>query len=80
MDSGNEPTPFSLVVTPSDVTVFAPPLRKLWVGVAGNLSIQLAGMTTPVTLVGVPIGMLNDLRISKVMATDTTATTMIGFW
>lgn len=76
----NEPAPYSTVITPSDATVFNPPLRKLWVGVTGNLAVRLQGMSAAVTLANVPVGMLDDLRIAQVMSTNTTATTMIGFW
>lgn len=76
----NEPAPFGVAITPSDDTTYNPPLRKLWVGVTGHIAVQLSGMSTALTLSNVPVGMLDDLRISKVMATGTTATTMVGFW
>ena len=71
---------YSVAVTPSDVTVFTPPLRMLWVGVTGNLTVRLSGMSTTILLSNVPVGMLDDLSIAQVMATGTTATTMVGFW
>lgn len=76
----NEPAPYSVAITPSDATIYDPPLRKLWVGVTGHLAVRLSGMSTAVTLSNVPVGMIDDLRIAQVMATNTTATTMVGFW
>lgn len=69
----------AVAITPSDTTVYNPPLRAIWVGVAGNLSIMCIGDTTAVTLASVPAGPLSIACISRVMATGTLATTMIGF-
>lgn len=76
----NEPALYSTAVTPNDVTVYTPPLRSLYVGGTGNLTVRLQGMSTTVTLSSVPVGMIDDLRIAQVMATGTTATNMAGFW
>jgi len=66
-------------ITPSDTLVYSPPLRGIWVGVAGNLAVMMVGDNTPVTLANVPAGWFQAAVVSRVMATNTTATTMIGF-
>lgn len=71
---------YSRAITPSDSTVFEPPIRMLWVGVAGNLTLRLSGMSATILLSNVPVGMIDDLSIAQVMSTGTVATTMVGFW
>jgi hypothetical protein len=67
-------------VTPSDTVPLPVLCRKLWVGVTGNVAVIAAGDTVAVTLVGVPAAVWVDLPypITQVMATNTTATTMVA--
>ena len=65
----------AFAVTPNNSTeIFA---RSLYVGGAGDVSVQTAGGTT-VTFVGVPAGSLLPIRVQKVRTTGTTATNIIG--
>jgi hypothetical protein len=67
-----------VAITPSD-TVDIPngPIRSIWVGGAGNVAlITLAGTT--VTFAGCPAGSLLPVMASRVMATNTTATLLVG--
>ncbi len=73
----------AITVTPSDTTVYNPPLKALWIGTAssGALAILAPGDTVPVTLAGMPAGWFSAIAISKVMATNTTGLTgIIGFY
>jgi len=66
-------------ITPSDTTTYSPPLRGLWVGGAGNVAVLAVGDTAPQTITGVPVGtFINWILVSKVMATNTTATLILG--
>lgn len=66
-----------VVITPSDTVSLAAPARALYVGGAGNISIQpLEGPA--VTLVGVPAGALLPISVTRVNVTGTTATDLVG--
>lgn len=70
----------AVVVTKSDTTIYSPPLSALYVGGAGNVAVLLSGDTVPVTLTAPPVGtMLTNMSIVQVMATNTTATLLVGF-
>lgn len=69
-----------IAITPSDATILPDGIRGVWVGGAGNLAVIMSGDTTPVTLAGVPAGTLLPIQISKVMATNTTATAITALY
>lgn len=50
----------------------------LYVGVGGNIAVVTEGGDS-VTFVGVPAGSFLWIRTSKVMSTDTTASSILGF-
>lgn len=68
----------AVVVTPSDTTVLAP-FQQLFVGGAGNLAVTTVGDTV-VTFTGVLAGQILNIRGTKVMATNTTATNIVAMW
>lgn len=66
-------------ITPSDATVYTPPLRAIYVGGAGAVAVQHVDGSTAV-LSAVPVGtILNLANVSKVLATGTTAT-LLAAW
>jgi len=67
-------------VTPSDVTDFDFQTRALWVGGGGNIVILGVGDTATVTIVAVPAGTLLPFRCTRVDATGTTATAIVGIF
>lgn len=75
----NGPAVHGAVIVPSDTVALAVLTRAIWVGVAGDVTLILAGDTAAVTLKAVPVGMLN-VCASQVMATGTAATNMIALW
>lgn len=70
----------AVAVTPSDSTVFTSPFTTLYVGGAGAVAVLMANDTVPVTLPAVPVGFIYNLNVVQVMATNTTATNIVGFW
>lgn len=64
------------VIVPSD-TVNQGPFSALYVGATGDIQAILNGMTTPVLFKAVPIGFF-PVSVTRVFATLTTATTMLG--
>lgn len=66
-------------VTPSDSTIYSPALRQLYVGSAGNVSVQDEAGNT-VTFMNAPAGFyLTPFFVKKVLATGTTASALVGF-
>lgn len=71
----------AVAVTPSDAAVI-PVTRGLWVGVAGNIAVRMAGANAgagAVTFTGVPIGIL-PIQVDQVKSTSTTATTILALY
>jgi hypothetical protein len=68
----------AVAITPSD-TLDIPngPVRALWIGGAGNVALQSGGGTT-VVFVGCGGGTVLPVTASRVMATATTATNIVG--
>jgi hypothetical protein len=64
-------------ITPSDSTVFAP-TSALWIGSTGDVVVLAANDTVPVLFAAVPSGTLIQVCATKVMATDTTASDIVG--
>ena len=63
-------------ITTSDSVVQS--WEAIYVGVAGNLAIIPAGQTDAITLVGVAAGTIIPIAVSKVMNTNTTASSLVG--
>jgi len=75
---GAGPAVSAFEITKNDTTVFPSPTRYIYVGGAGDLAVLLSGDTVPVTLSAVPAGTVLPLCATKVMATNTTATLIVG--
>lgn len=68
-----------VAVTKSDATIL-PTTRALWVGGAGDVAVILANDTAAVTIVGVAAGTLLPVQVTKVMDTNTTATSILALY
>lgn len=66
-------------VTPSDSADLTNESRGLYVGGAGNVAVTMKD-GTPLTFVGVPAGSLLPIRVSRVKATNTTATSIVALY
>lgn len=65
-------------VTPSDSTIVN--CRGLYVGVTGNVAVVTARGGSAVTFVAVPAGSILPVQCSKVMSTNTTATSIVALF
>lgn len=74
------PAEHAFVVTPSNTDDLAHATRGLWVGGAGNISVDLVGGETAVVFVGVAAGTLLPLAVTKVRSSSTTATSIVGIY
>lgn len=62
-------------ITPSDTT--AQTYRAIYVGGAGNVAVTTTGGNV-VTFTAPPVGSIIPVEVQKVMATNTTATLLVG--
>jgi hypothetical protein len=73
------PADNAAAVTPSDSTDLAYNSRALYVGGAGNLVVTMSG-GGDVTFTAVPAGSILPIRVSRVKATSTTATSIVNLY
>lgn len=66
------------VVTSNSVT-YESPTRGVYVGVGGNVKVDMVSGGT-VTFVGVPAGALLPIQVERIYATGTTATNMVALY
>ncbi len=69
-----------VAITPSDSTDLPQVSRGIYVGGAGNLVVTPAAGGSNVTFVGVPAGTVLPIRVSRVLSTSTTATSLINLY
>ncbi|MEK1908183.1 MAG: hypothetical protein AAAB13_20615 [Pseudomonas sp.] len=74
-----DPASNAAAVTPNDSTDLPYTSRALFIGGAGNVAVIMAGGQT-VTFTGVTAGALLPIRVSRVLSTGTTATTITAVW
>lgn len=67
----------AFVVTPSDSTII-PATRGLYVGTAGNINVVMAEDENTVLFTAVPAGSILPIQVIKVLATSTTASTIVA--
>lgn len=66
-------------VTPSDSATLIKHSRGIYVGVTGNLAVRSVRGTS-VTFTAVPAGALLPIRVDQVLATGTTATSIVALF
>lgn len=64
-------------ITPNDANYLIAPTRGIWVGVAGNLRVQMVGGAIE-TFENAIAGIVHPLRVIRVFATGTGATGIRG--
>jgi len=71
------PASHGFAISPSDSTLLPETTRGLYVGTAGDIALlMLSGES--LTFAAVPAGAVLPLRLTKVMATGTTADNIVG--
>jgi hypothetical protein len=67
-------------VTTSDSTIYGQPTRALYIGAAGNLTVDMADGGSSVLFVGVQGGTLLPIQVTRIYATGTTATSIVALY
>ena len=79
MTSRSNPSTLAVAVTPSDSTSFTQgPCRALYIGGAGNVSLQSNGAA--VVFVGLAAGTILPVETPRVNSTSTTATNIVALF
>lgn len=75
---------YAFPVTPSDTDPLPVVCDALYVGGAGDVTVQMQPDATspsaPVTFTAVPVGTVLPIRTAQVMATGTAATNLVALW
>lgn len=74
------PATHAVAITPNNSTDLATAPRGIYIGVAGDLKVDMLGGETAVTFVGLAQGVIYPLRVTRVYATGTTAASLIGLY
>jgi len=77
VSDSTDPAASLIPVVPSDVTIL-PTFRGLYIGVTGNVTLLAVNDTVPTLLLAVPAGTLLPVYGTKVMATGTTAASIVA--
>lgn len=75
----NSPASAAFAITPADGADLAYVTRGIYVGVSGDLKVDMANGTT-VTFVGLAAGMIHPIRAKRVYDTGTDATSIVGVY
>jgi len=70
---------YAAAVTPSDSTRLVA-TRALYIGGAGNVTVEMAGDLQTVLFSGLTAGMVLPIRVLRVLATGTTATLITAMY
>jgi len=67
------------VITPSDTVALTTPTLRIYVGVSGDVKVDMVGVGSGIVFKAVPVGPL-DVQATKVYATGTTATNLVALY
>lgn len=77
-EDADNPASGAFAITPHDTNALSEPIRGLYVGVAGDVTVRMLRGSTDVLFKAVPAGTILPIRVTHIRATGTTATTMLG--
>lgn len=74
------PAEHAFAVTPADGTDQPHITRGIYVGVTGNVKVDMSGGETAITFVGLAAGVIHPIRAVRIYSTGTTATSIVGVY
>lgn len=74
------PATKAAAITPSDSVSLTFFTRAIYVGGAGDISVNMSDTGSAVVFKAVPVGSILPIRVSQVLATNTTASLLIALW
>jgi hypothetical protein len=78
LDAQSMPATKALAITPNNGADLAFATRGIYIGGGGNLRVDMQDGGVDVTFVGLAAGTILPVRVSRVYATGTTATSLVG--
>lgn len=75
----DDPAYGAIEITPDDGTDLSKPIRGLYIGVGGEVTLITAGSET-VRFIGLVAGTILPVRSTRVLASGTTATDLVGLY
>lgn len=76
----NAPASGAVAVTPADGSDLSlAPTRGLYIGVSGDVKVDMLGGDTAITFKAAPVGVL-PIRVKRVYSTGTTATNILALY
>ncbi len=79
-DGLDSPARHAVAVTPHDSNNLSVSARALYIGAAGNISVETVGGESAVVFVAIPAGTVLPLRVSRVNNTATTASSIVALY
>ncbi len=79
-DGLTTPVRSAAAVTPSDATDLAYTTKGIYIGGSGNIVVNMADSGAPVTFTELQVGTVYPFRVTRVLATGTTATNIVALW
>ncbi len=76
----DSPASNAAAVTPSDTVDLADVTRGVYVGVAGDVKVNMATSGTSIVFTAVAAGSILPIRVTRILATGTTATNIVAVW
>jgi hypothetical protein len=67
-------------ITTSDTTIYNEPTRGLYIGGAGNVTVDMADGGSPVLYFGVQGGTVLPIQVTRIYASGTTATYIVALY
>lgn len=80
VDGLTAPAENAVAVTPHNSTDLTKATRALWIGGAGNISVEMVGGQSAVVFSGIAAGTWMPLRVTRVNSTSTTATSIVAVY
>ena len=76
----NSPAQHAAAVTPHDSTDLTTTARYLYVGTAGDVSLETVGGDSAIVFTAVPAGTVLPVVTTRVNSTSTTASNIVALW
>ena len=77
--SNEEPANSAAAVVPHDTNDLSVVTRAIYVGVAGDVKVDMVGEGTAVVFTALPVGE-HPYRVTRIYSTDTDATNIVALW
>jgi len=76
----NGPVSSGAAITPDDANDLTYETRGIYIGAAGDLKVTLAQDRSTVTFTALSVGVIHPIAASRIWATGTTATGILGLY